>query len=179
MDFKELGKKLTFYRKLKYGDLGIKQVAPILGIKYSYLSKLENGLQRPSIKVLNQIVYKYEVEAEEKMKLFALAGYIRGGVINVDEKNVSNKEQVIQNPLNVNVNPVQTPVLYVDNVNIKANNFGFVMDFSQQLGPTNQFTIVSRVGMSREHMEILIARLTEILNKRKLQVNTSRQENTN
>lgn len=174
-----MGKKLSIYRKLKYGSLGIKQVAPILGIKYSYLSKLENGLQRPSLKVLNEIVYRYEVDGDEKMNLLALAGYLRGGVINVDEKNGHNKEQVVQGQANISLNPAQTPVLYIDNVNIKANNFGFVMDFSQQLGPTNQFTVVSRVGMSREHMGVLITRLTEIFNKGKLQVNTNKPEISN
>jgi hypothetical protein len=69
------------------------------------------------------------------------------------------------NPDNVNINidPQRTPVLYTDSVYIKANKNGVVLDFAQQLGPSNQYTVVSRIGMSKNHAEELVEHLEALL----------------
>jgi len=43
---------------------GLKRVAPDLGVSYTYLSKLENGLVEPSPKTLLRLAEYYEVSFE-------------------------------------------------------------------------------------------------------------------
>jgi hypothetical protein len=60
---------------------------------------------------------------------------------------------------NINIDPHRTPVLYADSISIKSNENGVVLDFLQQLGPTNQFTVVSRIGLSKDHAQAFIEHL--------------------
>lgn len=67
--------------------------------------------------------------------------------------------------INLNVDPVKTPVLYADSVHIKSDRHGVVLDFAQQVGPSNQYNIISRVGMSKEHAQDMIEHLEALLRK--------------
>ena len=67
------------------------------------------------------------------------------------------KEQKVG--VNFNVDPLRTPVFYADSVYIKSNNYGMVLDIAQQIGDTQQFNIVARVGFSKEHVRSLIENL--------------------
>ena len=60
---------------------------------------------------------------------------------------------------NINLDPNKTPVLYTDAISIKSNDAGIVLDFLQQLGPTNQYTVVSRIGLSKDHAKLFIEHL--------------------
>lgn len=64
---------------------------------------------------------------------------------------------------NINVDPVRTPILYADFVYMKSNEHGVVLDFAQQLGPSSQYTVVSRIGISKEHARSLIDHLEGLL----------------
>jgi HTH-type transcriptional regulator, competence development regulator len=59
---KEFGAYLRDLRKKT--DLGLKRVAPALGLSYSYLSKLENGLVEPSSDTVNRLAAYYHVDSE-------------------------------------------------------------------------------------------------------------------
>lgn len=48
--------------------------------------------------------------------------------------------------------PSEVKILYSDSVIIRANKFGLVLDFAQQVAPRQQ-NIVARIGMSREHAQ--------------------------
>src|SRR3989344_5593041 len=120
--YKEFGKTLLGFRKAKFGDLGLKQIAPKLGIEYSYLNKLENGLQKPSVDVFNKIIDVYGLTDKEIEELQTSANF-RWGVIRVEEtkshkSNTQTKYSEIRQETGVklNVNPLQTPVLYTDNI---------------------------------------------------------------
>lgn len=63
----------------------------------------------------------------------------------------------------VSVDPQATPILYTDNITITANEYGFVFDILQRLGPTNQAKVVSRIGMSREHVKKFIQEISKLL----------------
>jgi hypothetical protein len=47
-------------------------------------------------------------------------------------------------------------ILYTDMVHVSANGYGVVINFLQGLGPDNKPSIVSRVGMSKEHARSLV-----------------------
>lgn len=69
-----------------------------------------------------------------------------------------NLEQV-----NVNINPIATPVLYTDMVFMNVNEDGVILDICQKAGGANQAQVVSRIGMSRSHAEKFVKKLSEIL----------------
>ncbi len=71
-------------------------------------------------------------------------------------------EEVVQD-LNINLDPARTPVLYVDSVYMKVNKNGVVLDFAQQVGPSNQYNIIARVGMSKEHAKDVVENLEALL----------------
>ncbi len=75
-----------------------------------------------------------------------------------DDKNVSGQQGI-----NVNLNPVTTPVLYTDNVLMTTNEDGVVLDVSQREGSTNQAQVVARVGMSREQAKKFVKELVRLL----------------
>lgn len=64
---------------------------------------------------------------------------------------------------NITVDPRTTPVLYADFVYIKSNENGIVLDFAQQIGPSDQYNIVSRIGISKDHARKLIEHLEGLL----------------
>lgn len=61
--------------------------------------------------------------------------------------------------LNFNVDPFKTPILYADVVYTKSNDNGMVLDIGQQIGDTQQFNIIARIGFSKEHIKRLIENL--------------------
>lgn len=64
---------------------------------------------------------------------------------------------------NINLNPAHTPILYTDMVYMNVNEDGVIFDICQKVGPTNQFQVVSRIGMSRDHAKKFVKKLSEIL----------------
>jgi transcriptional regulator with XRE-family HTH domain len=68
MKFHRLIKKLRTDK-----GISIKQLAPILGLDYSYISKLENDRSKPSAELLTKMANYYEYD---KDLLFLAAGKI-------------------------------------------------------------------------------------------------------
>lgn len=75
--------------------------------------------------------------------------------------------------LQINI-PEGQPILYTSGVFINANKLGVVLNFAQQVGPTNQQIVVSRVGMSVEHAKILAKRIEELIKQGEGKVETSK-----
>lgn len=73
-----------------------------------------------------------------------------------------NNNQNTNDPLQINI-PEDKPILYTSGVFINANQLGVVLNFAQQVGPTNQQMVVSRVGMSVEHAKILAQKINELI----------------
>ncbi len=64
---------------------------------------------------------------------------------------------------NVTMNPEKVHILYTDTVFINVNPDGVTLDICQKVGNSNQIQVVSRIGMSREHAEKFVKKMTEIL----------------
>lgn len=170
-NFSEFGQKLKSLR-IKKGS-SITMVAKVIGINRTHLSKLENGHERPSMQVLNNLINHFSLLREEALELANLAGYTGQGMI-VTEPELK-REGV--NPMKNNSDSVQstravqvtikdnTPVLYTDSIFISKNHFGMILDFAQSMGPTNKQIVVARVGLSIEHAKALLGVLTKKLTK--------------
>ncbi len=65
--------------------------------------------------------------------------------------------------LNVSVNPNATPILYTDTVFMNVNEDGVTFDVCQRIGTSSQLQVVARVGMSRDHAQKFVQKLSEIL----------------
>jgi transcriptional regulator with XRE-family HTH domain len=144
-------------------------VANSICVNRTYISKLENGHERPSVNTLYSMLLHYSVSEEEAVELLGLAGYSERGVGQVIQKREEvNDKNIMDNTIeknapNFNIDPNRTPVLYADNVSLKSNANGVVFDFAQQVGPTNQYNIVSRIGMSKDHAKQVAEHLEALL----------------
>ena len=69
----------------------------------------------------------------------------------------------INKEFQVKVNPETVQILYTDTVFMNVNDDGVTLDICQKVGSTNQLQVVSRIGMSREHAQKFVKKLSEIL----------------
>ena len=150
--FEDLALKLREHRQRKKESITV--VADVIGVDRTYLSKLENGHERPSIEILNNLVRHYSLSENEANDLFLAAGYRSGVVISRKEENMDKTDKPIQPGVQINLNG-NLPVLYSDSVFITSNPYGVSLDFAVNMGPTNQQNVVSRIGMSKEHAKAL------------------------
>src|SRR3989338_2021384 len=63
--------------------------------------------------------------------------------------------------LNVGVDPTKTPILYADAIMITSSENGIVLDITQRIGSSNQASVVSRIGLSKEHAKKIPTKLNE------------------
>ena len=68
MENSKVGILLQEYRRKKY--LSVRQAAEAIGIHYTYLSRIENGISEPSEEVLEKISSYYELTKDERAELF-------------------------------------------------------------------------------------------------------------
>lgn len=72
-------------------------------------------------------------------------------------------DQKKEENINVNINPHTSPILYTDMIFMNVNDDGVTFDVCQKTGSSNQVNVVSRIGMSRQHAEKFVKKLSEIL----------------
>lgn len=63
----------------------------------------------------------------------------------------------------VNLNPEKVQILYTDTVFMNVNDDGVILDICQKVGNSTQLQVVQRIGMSREHAQKFVKKLSEIL----------------
>lgn len=165
MNLNLFGKKLKNIRHQKGKNL--LEVANAIGIDKTFLSKLENGIRRPSPSVLNSLLNYYKLDVSVFNEFYELSGFPsisshNLGVahdFNAEGKGVykNMNQEVISNQKEPQINvPNNLPILYSDSVWVTASPFGLVFDYGQRVGPTNQVNVVARVGLSKEHAEALL-----------------------
>ncbi len=165
------GKLLKGHRK-KTGK-SLKAVGKDIGINYSYLSKIEKGIQRPSVELLNKLVTYYKLNNSQTGKIFHFAGYKREEVTmnNQSQFNKSN-----QNKTQISIDPKNNQILYTDHIHVTSSPFGLVLDIGQKMGPTTKAFIVSRIGMSAEHAKALVNLLNRALKVKNIKKSTTKAE---
>lgn len=162
MDTQLFASKIRQYRE----TLGqsITDVANSIGVDRSYLSKLENGHEKPSLSVLSLLIRHFSLSEVEAIELSKLIGNMSGGSIFLNYKKKEVREemdnlqvkQVPEQEVQVNLAADRVPILYTDSVFINSNQYGIVLNVAQSTGPTSQQNVVARIGMSREHAKALL-----------------------
>lgn len=64
---------------------------------------------------------------------------------------------------NIQVSMPNIPILYTDMVFMNVNEDGVIIDVCQKGMQPNQFQVVTRIGMSKEHAKKLVKKLSEII----------------
>jgi DNA-binding XRE family transcriptional regulator len=142
------------------------QLASALAVDRTFISKLENGHDKPSRELIGKIISHFSLSPNEAMTLWNQAsGLTVTGEQGKEESYMSQAKQpmFIQQPapnqptnVNINIDAARTPTLYTDNVFVGKSDVGVTLDFAQSVGPTGQVVVQSRIGMSQEQAKRLI-----------------------
>lgn len=176
--FQKLGETLRQIRTDRNVG-GLKAVANELGIDYSNLSKVENGYIKPSRNLLDKLIAFYEIPASEASQLYYWAGEREGVTFKLEEPKQPQPMKPNAYAGNQVAIPENNPVLYAGAVYMDASPFGVVFNFAQQVGPTNNLVVVSRIGMSNEHAKAMCEKTLELISKGTGKVETSPEKTKN
>lgn len=69
MSHTTIGELLRRHRADKLG-VSVREAADLVGVHYTYLSRIENDISEPSDEVLNKVVASYKLSDEEAAELF-------------------------------------------------------------------------------------------------------------
>ena len=144
----ELGETLTKLRTSANESLG--EVADAVEIEEALMKDIESGHKRPDIEILELLIAHFKITTSDADDLWKLAGYGQEieGITMADAEDDAKKE------IRINI-PADNHVMYTDMVQVMSNQYGVVMHFLQ-MAPNNQASVVSRIGMSKEHAESLL-----------------------
>jgi len=130
----------------------IENVADAVEISLEELSNIETGKKLPSEDILELFISHFALRDTEAVRLWELAGYSYEEELRMAFEGNDDKKP---KELNVHV-PQDMQILFTDMVHVSGNKYGLVVNFIQGVGPTGKPTVVSRVGMSKEHAESLV-----------------------
>ncbi len=151
--FRSLGSQLKRLRERSRQTLA--EVSGAVEIDVSALADIEQGVQRPSEDILLLLISHFAVKEEDASKLWDLAGYVHS--------DMSADAGFHDGPQPVLVMPMDVRIVYTDMAHVVVNKFGVTMNFMQSGGPGNRPLAVSRIGMSTEHAESVVALLQKAL----------------
>lgn len=164
MELKELIKRMRLSR-----GMSTVEAADKLSISAQYLSRLENGRQKPSEALLLKMKDVYQLAPEDATLLLSAAGL---ETANVGLGQVVGGQQMVM-PSMVKLDPLKTPIYYTNALFVSSDEFGINVDAGQK-APNNEIQIVTRIGLSLEHA----VRLHQILGEHISRSKKLRSENT-
>lgn len=142
--FRPLGKRLKALRDQISETLAEASGAVEIDIKQ--LASFELGQMRPTEDILLLLISHFGAKDDEAVRLWEMAGY---GMAQIPVAHLASDGQQ-------SVIGEEKPVLFTDIVDVVVNNYGVVMHFMQNAGPSSKPNAVARVGMSREHAKSVL-----------------------
>jgi len=151
--YQTLGNHLRYLREQQMESLA--EVSGAVEIDETLLERIEAGHVRPSEDILLLLISHFNMQDQEAVQLWELAGY--------DGSERRQQEELVQEVLQghksaVFVVAMDTRTAYTDSVNIESNAAGIVMRFGQ-LNSKRQAQPVANVGMSYEQAEQVLQQL--------------------
>lgn len=157
-DLKELGIAIKAYRVA--ANETINDVSEAIEVDKATIGKVEAGLQRPSIELIELLARHFTLREQEVKRLWKLAGHEQDDfAINLDPHDIDLSK------LEKDFEVMFAPVFYTDMVNVVSNQYGITINFIQGNGGQEKPVVVSRVGMSHKHAESIIKVLQESLRR--------------
>lgn len=151
--YKHLGLRLKLLRQKLHESVA--EVSGAVEIDPDVLSLIEQGQHCPSEDVLLLLLSHFNLEEDEAVRLWELAGYDQD---KMPSSSRSVGDDTVAKPIVMIMQ--DTRVMYTDMVNVAVNQSGVVINFLQAQG-SDQPTAVARVGMSRAQAEQVIAALQQ------------------
>jgi transcriptional regulator with XRE-family HTH domain len=145
--FRPLGSHLKYLREQLHESVA--EVSGAVEIDVDDLERIEQGVERPSEDVLMLLINHFDMQDNEAVQLWELAGY---------ESDKGDSSKLSGKPLMVLL-AMDMRTMYTDHVAIEATKTGVTMNFS-----AGKDHIVSRVGMSHDQAkEVLHVLQTALL----------------
>jgi hypothetical protein len=142
--FKMLGNHLKYLREqLKES---VMEVSGAVEIDVKDLERIEQGQERPSEDILLLLIQHYNMQDQEAVQLWELAGY-DGEQSPHRQKMEANTASLLQNKQMVMLLAMDMRTMYSDGVDITINQAGLTLNFTQTTGE-GQHAPVGRIGMS-------------------------------
>ncbi len=137
----------------------IDQVSGAVEVDSEMLLKYESGIKVPDEDILLLLISHFNLANDEAKKIWQLAGYDGFS----ETFNLEPIASSVQTPTIVIV-PFDNKIVYSDQVQITANNYGLVLNFMQASTQKNNMPqFISRIGISKEHAADIVKMLTEAL----------------
>jgi transcriptional regulator with XRE-family HTH domain len=155
--YNRLGSRLRFIREKN--NQTIDQVSGAVEVDTETMIKFEDGVNLPDQDILLLLISHFNLNNDEAKKIWQMAGYDSF----TDTFNLDHTPSNIPVPTIV-ILPFDNKIIYSDQVQITANNYGLVLNFMQastQKNNTPQF--ISRIGLSKEHAADIVKMLSEAL----------------
>ena len=156
--FKTLGTHLKYLRERNSESLA--EVSGAVEINEDILDRIEQGSERPSEEILMLLISHFNMQDNEAVQLWELAGYDRRTNpemigLNLQQEMQSGKPVVMLLAIDIRTQ-------YTDGVEVAVNNAGAVMTFTQA-GGMGQSQPISKVGMSLQQAEAVSNALSQAL----------------
>ncbi|MGH7240867.1 MAG: helix-turn-helix domain-containing protein [Candidatus Saccharimonadales bacterium] len=157
--FKMLGNHLKYLREQLKESLI--EVSGAVEIDADDLVRIEQGIERPSEDILLLLIQHYDMQDQEAVQLWELAGY-DGNDSPHKVKLETNTAAMLQNKQTVMLLAMDMRTMYSDGVDININPAGVTLNFTQTTGD-NQRAPVGRIGMSYEQATLVMKTLEQAL----------------
>ena len=154
------GEKLNLHRKQL--NLTLKQLSNETGIDVSVLSKFENESRYPNELQLSKLGSTLGLN---KYQLVELEQLSRRGT----QQTINPKENLAE-PIKINYDRHNPPIIYTDSAYITVNQFGLTLDFTQPQGEIIKQDVVSRIGMSTRHAKLMAQKIIDLLDTSENQI---------
>lgn len=156
--FKTLGTHLKYLRE--HSSETLAEVSGAVEINEDILERIEQGIERPSEEILMLLISHFNMQDNEAVQLWELAGYDRRN--NPDIVNMNIHQELQSGKPMIMLLAIDVRTQYTDGVDVALSNAGVVMTFTQA-GAHGQPQPVARVGMSLQQAEAVSGVLTRAL----------------
>ena len=144
------GAKIKYFREQWQQSIG--EVSVTLEIDQDILEQIESGKFMPSEELVNLLISHFLLTEDQADELRSLA-------FSQSEQNpealLGGLEDMLMKQI-VMYMPVDNRIVYTDSMNATVNKHGVVLQFMQGSNKDGKPSVVSQVGMSREHAEKMI-----------------------
>ena len=154
--FTTLGKHLKYVREQSKQTLA--EVSGAVEIDAEALERIESGSERPHEDILLLLISYFDIEDQEAVKLWELAGYdgdVPDRLRASDELQVGNKAMVM-------LLAIDMRTMYTDGLDIETTDAGLTLNFTQA-SSKQQTSPVARLGMSYDQAQKVIKDLQQAL----------------
>ncbi len=154
--YKALGSRLRQMREKCHESLA--ETSGAVEIDTEQLVHYEGGEHRPSEDILLLLISHFGVKEDQALALWQLAGYDQ---VKTPKQHTLNSESNTEEK--VVLAHVDQRIVYTDTVHVVVNSYGVVINFMQHAGKHDQTTMISRVGMSKDHARSVLEVLQKTL----------------